>query len=323
MRKSGSVARYARHSCHPNVKLQHFFSNGKIHIVAIATEKVERGDEITFPFDNDYAQSTEKLVCACCAQLEEDEALYHAPTSDDAYVCPIKVLNHELAQLEQQPIPPQPEMPKRVLNKATPAKNNGKKRCAKKVGVSVAKMLHKKAIQRVRKAKGMQKTDGRGRPRTSPIKAIASLAGRGKTVVKTGADDSGAGDVASGCQNKVNMKSEVPEARFHQLQQSSSVASTDEEGAASRKSTTMTAESISRKAVGKSHKKSKSKAAPKNATSAMSVTAQRKRKGAIKLKRRARKPSTKSADEKVGEKGATQEQSAAGVEKADNALVKE
>lgn len=48
MRKSGSVARYARRSCHPNVKLQHFFIGGKIHFVAVATEKVERGDEVCF-----------------------------------------------------------------------------------------------------------------------------------------------------------------------------------------------------------------------------------------------------------------------------------
>ncbi|VDK24892.1 unnamed protein product [Anisakis simplex] len=47
MRKMGSVARFARRSCHPNVKLQHFFCGGKLHIIASATEKVERGDEVS------------------------------------------------------------------------------------------------------------------------------------------------------------------------------------------------------------------------------------------------------------------------------------
>ncbi|KAL3982455.1 PHD-finger family protein [Acanthocheilonema viteae] len=71
-RRFGSKARFARASCRPNIKLQHFFLKGKLHIIGIATGNIERGEEITLPFDADYFLSKTKLVCACSADDEDD-----------------------------------------------------------------------------------------------------------------------------------------------------------------------------------------------------------------------------------------------------------
>lgn len=46
-RRSGSTARFARRSCKPNVKLQHMFISGKLYVFGVATEDVERGDEVS------------------------------------------------------------------------------------------------------------------------------------------------------------------------------------------------------------------------------------------------------------------------------------
>ncbi|CAG9538114.1 unnamed protein product [Cercopithifilaria johnstoni] len=71
-RRFGSKARFARASCRPNIKLQHFFLKGKLHIIGIAAENIERGEEITLPFDADYFMSKTKHVCACSADDEDD-----------------------------------------------------------------------------------------------------------------------------------------------------------------------------------------------------------------------------------------------------------
>ncbi|VDK80109.1 unnamed protein product [Litomosoides sigmodontis] len=71
-RRFGSKARFARTSCRPNIKLQHFFLKGKLHIIGVAAGNIERGEEITLPFDSDYFLSRMKLVCACSADDEDD-----------------------------------------------------------------------------------------------------------------------------------------------------------------------------------------------------------------------------------------------------------
>ncbi|EJD75104.1 hypothetical protein LOAG_17683 [Loa loa] len=71
-RRFGSKARFARTSCRPNIKVQHFFLKGKLHIIGIATGNIDRGEEITLPFDADYFMSKTKLVCACSADDEDD-----------------------------------------------------------------------------------------------------------------------------------------------------------------------------------------------------------------------------------------------------------
>uniref|UniRef100_A0A915Q0G0 SET domain-containing protein n=1 Tax=Setaria digitata TaxID=48799 RepID=A0A915Q0G0_9BILA len=71
-RQFGSKARFARTSCRPNIKLRHFFLKGKLHIVGTAAGNIERGEEITLPFDADYFMSKTKLVCACSADDEDD-----------------------------------------------------------------------------------------------------------------------------------------------------------------------------------------------------------------------------------------------------------
>ncbi|VDM11806.1 unnamed protein product, partial [Wuchereria bancrofti] len=71
-RRFGSKARFARASCRPNIKMQHFFLNGKLHIIGIAIGNIERGEEITVPFDDDYYLSKTKLICACSADDEHD-----------------------------------------------------------------------------------------------------------------------------------------------------------------------------------------------------------------------------------------------------------
>lgn len=45
-RRFGSKARFARASCRPNIKLQHFFLKGKLHIIGIAAGNIERGEEV-------------------------------------------------------------------------------------------------------------------------------------------------------------------------------------------------------------------------------------------------------------------------------------
>ncbi|VDK61720.1 unnamed protein product [Onchocerca ochengi] len=72
-RQFGSKARFARASCRPNIKVQHFFLKGKLHIIGIAAGNIERGDEITLPFDADYFMSKTKLVCACSADDDDDD----------------------------------------------------------------------------------------------------------------------------------------------------------------------------------------------------------------------------------------------------------
>uniref|UniRef100_A0A0R3S4H8 SET domain-containing protein n=1 Tax=Elaeophora elaphi TaxID=1147741 RepID=A0A0R3S4H8_9BILA len=74
-RRFGSKARFARASCRPNIKLQHFFLKGKLHIIGIAAGNIERGEEITLPFDADYFMSKTKLVCACSADDEDDSSV--------------------------------------------------------------------------------------------------------------------------------------------------------------------------------------------------------------------------------------------------------
>uniref|UniRef100_F1KPW9 Histone-lysine N-methyltransferase MLL5 n=1 Tax=Ascaris suum TaxID=6253 RepID=F1KPW9_ASCSU len=310
MRKSGSVARYARRSCHPNVKLQHFFIGGKIHFVAVATEKVERGDEITFPFDNDYALSTEKLVCACCSQLEEDEGIYPATTSEEAYVCPIKVLNHDLARRERQSTPLE-SVPKKVMGKTVNANNSNKsKHVAKKVGVSVAKMLHKKAIQRVRKAKGMQKTNGKGCPPTASVKTTNTHSARGRPPLRT------AGGVSHTARNsKTELKTAVPEVKIQPVQHTP-VASTDEEG--STRKNILPSKVANRKSMIGPQKQNMPNIGSKKVTTSTSITAQRKKKGTIKLKRRMRKPSTRNTEEKTTRKDNTNEEDTKAIQEINN-----
>uniref|UniRef100_A0A915CGU6 Histone-lysine N-methyltransferase MLL5 n=1 Tax=Parascaris univalens TaxID=6257 RepID=A0A915CGU6_PARUN len=300
MRKSGSVARYARRSCRPNVKLQHFFVGGKIHFVAVATEKVERGDEITFPFDNDYAQSTEKLVCACCSELEEDEGIYPVAASEEAYVCPIKLLNHELARRERQSTLAE-SAPKKVVSKTVNVNNSNKnKHVAKKVGVSLAKMLHKKAIQRVRKAKGMQKTNGKGCPPTASVKATNIHSARGRPPLKI------ADGVSHAARNtKAELKSALPEVKIQSVQHTP-VASTDEEG--STRKSTLPSKVANRKSTTGPQKQNMPNVGSKKVATSTSITAQRKKKGTIKLKRRMRKPSTRNADEKTKRVDSTKEE---------------
>lgn len=45
-RRFGSKARFARTSCRPNIKLQHFFLKGKLHIIGVAAGNIERGEEV-------------------------------------------------------------------------------------------------------------------------------------------------------------------------------------------------------------------------------------------------------------------------------------
>ncbi|VDM99188.1 unnamed protein product [Thelazia callipaeda] len=72
-RNFGTNARFARMSCRPNISLRHFFLNGRLHIIGIAAEDIERGEEITVPFDADYFMSKEKLNCACAGEDEDGE----------------------------------------------------------------------------------------------------------------------------------------------------------------------------------------------------------------------------------------------------------
>lgn len=49
-RSFGSKARFARASCRPNIKVQHFFLKGKLHIIGVAAGNIERGEEVMIRF---------------------------------------------------------------------------------------------------------------------------------------------------------------------------------------------------------------------------------------------------------------------------------
>lgn len=141
-RRSGSIARYARRSCRPNVRLEHAFAAGKLHIIGIASGDIDAGDEITVPFDEDFGMSRKKLSCACAADGDEDDEV------DD---CPVKALNLALDNASQ---PKNTRASDNSVVRQTATGNNS---------------ISKKGSGKVGKAKGMQKTVGRGRPRTASV----------------------------------------------------------------------------------------------------------------------------------------------------------
>uniref|UniRef100_A0A183EBR3 SET domain-containing protein n=1 Tax=Gongylonema pulchrum TaxID=637853 RepID=A0A183EBR3_9BILA len=64
-RQFGSIARFARRSCRPNIKLQHLFVQNHLHIIGVAAHRIESAVELTVPFDGDYVMSKTKLICSC------------------------------------------------------------------------------------------------------------------------------------------------------------------------------------------------------------------------------------------------------------------
>ncbi|VDN23648.1 unnamed protein product [Gongylonema pulchrum] len=101
-RQFGSVARFARPSCRPNIKLRHLFVQGRLHIIGVAAHRIESAIEVgaifysflskktchlTVPFDGDYMMSKTKLVCAC-----------HDDECDEVNQCIIESFNKSLEQ---------------------------------------------------------------------------------------------------------------------------------------------------------------------------------------------------------------------------------
>ncbi|MFH4979138.1 hypothetical protein AB6A40_005847 [Gnathostoma spinigerum] len=142
-RRFGSCFRYARRSCRPNTKLQHVVVDGKLHFIGVATEDIERGDEVTLPFDSDYQMGASKLKCAC--SFYEGEC---------GVQCPVEVFNRKVDRLSETRS--SSTAFKKVMKAGRPRKKTD--------GVVPSKMSTTSG-----RAKGMQKTHGRGRPKAASV----------------------------------------------------------------------------------------------------------------------------------------------------------
>ncbi|ESP01121.1 hypothetical protein LOTGIDRAFT_139900, partial [Lottia gigantea] len=61
----GNKARYIRRSCSPNAEVRHLVEHGRIHFVIFSTKDIEKGEEITIPFDYNYQECMYCVECAC------------------------------------------------------------------------------------------------------------------------------------------------------------------------------------------------------------------------------------------------------------------
>ncbi|KHJ97068.1 SET domain protein, partial [Oesophagostomum dentatum] len=64
-RRQGSDARFARRCCRSNSTLKHILLNGNIYVMLVASEKIEKGTEVTIPFDCDFRDTLVPVDCAC------------------------------------------------------------------------------------------------------------------------------------------------------------------------------------------------------------------------------------------------------------------
>ncbi|ETN80079.1 SET domain protein [Necator americanus] len=64
-RRQGSEARFARRCCRSNSTLKHILLNGNIYVMLVASEKIEKGTEVTIPFDCDFRDTLVPVDCAC------------------------------------------------------------------------------------------------------------------------------------------------------------------------------------------------------------------------------------------------------------------
>ncbi|KAK6177365.1 hypothetical protein SNE40_015481 [Patella caerulea] len=61
----GNKARYIRRSCSPNAEVRHLVEHGRIHFVIFSKKEIEKGEEITIPFDFNYQECLFCVECAC------------------------------------------------------------------------------------------------------------------------------------------------------------------------------------------------------------------------------------------------------------------
>ncbi|KAK6024766.1 SET domain protein [Ostertagia ostertagi] len=64
-RRQGSEARFARRCCRSNSTLKHVLLNGCIYVMLVASERIEKGTEVTIPFDCDFRDTLVPVECAC------------------------------------------------------------------------------------------------------------------------------------------------------------------------------------------------------------------------------------------------------------------
>ncbi|VDM61248.1 unnamed protein product [Angiostrongylus costaricensis] len=64
-RRQGSDARFARRCCRSNSTLKHVLLNGCIYVMLVASEKIDKGTEVTIPFDCDFRDTLVPVECAC------------------------------------------------------------------------------------------------------------------------------------------------------------------------------------------------------------------------------------------------------------------
>ncbi|WKY08629.1 hypothetical protein Q1695_007842 [Nippostrongylus brasiliensis] len=64
-RRQGSDARFARRCCRSNSTLKHVLLNGCIYVMLVASERIEKGTEVTIPFDCDFRDTLVPVECAC------------------------------------------------------------------------------------------------------------------------------------------------------------------------------------------------------------------------------------------------------------------
>ncbi|KAJ1363571.1 hypothetical protein KIN20_023470 [Parelaphostrongylus tenuis] len=64
-RRQGSDARFARRCCRSNSTLKHVLLDGCIYVMLVASEKIDKGTEVTIPFDCDFRDTLVPVECAC------------------------------------------------------------------------------------------------------------------------------------------------------------------------------------------------------------------------------------------------------------------
>lgn len=100
-RRQGSDARFARRCCRSNSTLKHVLLNGCIYVMLVASERIEKGTEVTIPFDCDFRDTLVPVECACgedpnCYMKQFNNSLRNKLSFEERP-------NHDIAQRAQAP----------------------------------------------------------------------------------------------------------------------------------------------------------------------------------------------------------------------------
>lgn len=98
-RRRGSDARFVRRSCKPNTRVVCVVSAGSARFLLLPTQPVDRGTELTIPWDWDFTNSRLPLECACAQDIQ---TFLPSPEKARAPPCPIAAFNADLNSSPQK-----------------------------------------------------------------------------------------------------------------------------------------------------------------------------------------------------------------------------